>query len=217
MTVDVILSGEAKPSANRQPAWIVKEGLFTDDVIGNFVDPEMGTGRGRVRLQNEEGGSAGVVLGPLPSYNFCVDVNFIEVSTRLKNASLVDFAPNFLPNSNSSTRTPSTLTGIGPWGRDILADNRGCRFGADACTGESTEHVNNSVACYTDNEGELHCPESAKFDLGNTTTDQEKNKCYPNCKDSKPGGKSDALNPNIGVDNESGKVGVEDRASCRRR
>ena len=27
MTVDVILSGEAKPSANRQPAWIVKEGL----------------------------------------------------------------------------------------------------------------------------------------------------------------------------------------------
>ena len=54
MTVDVILSGEAKPSANRQPAWIVKEGLFTDDVIGNFVDPEMGTGRVACDFRTEE-------------------------------------------------------------------------------------------------------------------------------------------------------------------
>ena len=203
-TVDVMLSGEAKPSAaGRQPTWVLKDGLFTDDAVGNFHNPSAESGRGRVRLQNAQGGTAGAVLGPLPAYNFCVDVNLIEVSRWITRATIVDFVPNLFANSTSPTRKPCTPS-VRSWGKDILRDNRGFRFCADNCAGNATEHVMNSVKCYTDSRGSLHCPDSVKFDLGNSSTDKRKSKCYPNCKSGNGKSDSNSDQSNLGLGGADG-------------
>jgi hypothetical protein len=144
--VDVILSGEAK-TANSLATWVLQDGASQ---ASDYIDPRSSDGRSRVTVQTLKGKTAGGVLGPLPAYNFCIDVVIVEASVGVNSAKIVDF----VQNSGANGACTPTMTEVT---RSVF-DNGGLRFCADACTGNSNINGSNSVQCYTRKDGKLVCP-----------------------------------------------------------
>ena len=163
--VDVILSGSAK---SMQASWVLQDGISAGTVDG-FINPDATTGRGRARMQNAKGRTAGGVLGPLPAFNFCVDVNVVEASQTIKHARIVDFVPGSSGGRQSLTKFPCSPS-MSTVDQRVL-EAGGIRFCANTCTGNATKNTSNSVLCYTTNKGALVCPGDSQFDRGNKTED----------------------------------------------
>ncbi len=119
--LDVIISGSSITSGNNAPDWILK-----DDVGGSsFSKWTSGELSGRILLNNKDGKTAGGMLGPLPAFDFCVDLVIAEASGSVTSASIINF------DSDINSATPSVPT------QQLLdgefMEEGGMRFCADSC------------------------------------------------------------------------------------
>lgn len=121
VVLDVIISGSSITSGNNAPDWILK-----DDVGGSsFSKWTSGELSGRILLNNKDGKTAGGMLGPLPAFDFCVDLVIAEASGSVTSASIINF------DSDINSATPSVPT------QQLLdgefMEEGGMRFCADSC------------------------------------------------------------------------------------
>ena len=133
-----------------KPSWV-----FKDDTGGSdFNKWTLGDLSGRVNVRNVMGRTAGGMLGPLPAYEFCVDVIIVEASSSVTSASIVSFDAD-IASSAPSRPTQISLSG------DFLEEG-GMRFCADSCDGKTRKdsETDFSVDCWTKkNDGTTVCPE----------------------------------------------------------
>ena len=148
-SIDVILSGATIDTMNPLPSWVVQDGMQISNPNAWSTAPNTKKS-GRVQVSNLQGKTAGGILGPLPAYDFCVDVIIVEASGSVGSASIVNF--------DTATATPAQPTQIELSGSFL--DEGGMRFCANKCTGETVIDTESdySVTCYTNKQGVTYCP-----------------------------------------------------------
>ena len=150
VVLDVILSGSTLDALPQVPDWV-----FKDDVGGSsFAKWTSGNTYGRILLNNKAGKTAGGMLGPLPAYDFCVDLIIVEASGAVTDASIVNF------DSDVASAAPSTPSQFKLGGE--FMEEGGMRFCADGCDGTRTndQETDHSIDCWTKKgiESETLCP-----------------------------------------------------------
>jgi hypothetical protein len=139
VVLDVVLSGSKIDTMAVKPDWV-----FKDEAGGSSFDKwKSGSTSGRILLDIQNGRTAGGVLGPLPAYDFCVDLIIVEASGSISSVSIVNFDADF------SSPNPSVPTQI-KLGGDFLEEG-GMRFCADSCDGKTRTDLvtDHSVECWT--------------------------------------------------------------------
>jgi hypothetical protein len=148
--LDLVLSGSKINTMAVKPDWI-----FQDNAGGsNFNKWKKDKASGRVLLSNKDGQTAGGILGPLPAYDFCLDLVIVEASGAVNSVSIVNFDADF------SSPNPSVPTQI-KLGGEFLEEG-GMRFCADSCDGQTRTDLqtDHSVDCWTDKSTQVTlCPD----------------------------------------------------------
>jgi hypothetical protein len=145
--IDIILSGDTVKNMQPRPSWVVQDGGGGS----NFGNDDISNGKkGRVLVSNIVGKTAGGILGPLPAYDFCVDLIVVEASGSVNSASIVNF-----DTSSSTPARPEQFMLSG----DFMEEG-GMRFCANKCNGDvvTESESRNSVTCWTNAEGTTFCP-----------------------------------------------------------
>ena len=154
--IDIILSGATVDTMSPKPHWVVQDGGSTSKFGGNDIGEKKS---GRVVVSNLQGKTAGGILGPLPAYDFCVDLIIVEASGSVSTASIVNF-----DTATSKPAQPEQYRLAG----DFMEDG-GMRFCANKCNGDVVDETESrhSVTCWTSKAGDTYCP-----GLGDKDTDQ---------------------------------------------
>ena len=157
--IDVVLSGTTIQNMQPPPSWVVQDG----NGGSNFGDTSISVKKtGRVLVANIVGKTAGGILGPLPAYDFCVDLIIVEASGSVNSVSIVNF-----DTDPSTPAQPEQFKLDGEF-----MDEGGIRFCANKCNGDVVleSESRNSVTCWTNKKGNTYCPDQGEADTHEATS-----------------------------------------------